>query len=83
MEGDEGTYTCNVMILDASAAQSIELQSLTGGYFKLEINKCTYLKVTVFIFNKYFAKLNKFLHFVFHLQFEWKSLHITTEISSH
>ena len=28
MEGDEGTYTCNVMILGTSASQSVELQSL-------------------------------------------------------
>ena len=33
MEGDEDNYTCNVMILGASATQSIELQSLTGKYF--------------------------------------------------
>ena len=30
MEGDNGTYTCNVMILNTSGSQSIELQSLTG-----------------------------------------------------
>ena len=30
MEGDEGTYTCNVMILDASGSQSLELLSLSG-----------------------------------------------------
>ena len=30
MEGDEGTYTCNVMILDTSGSQSIELQSLSS-----------------------------------------------------
>ena len=30
MEGDEGTYTCNVMILDTSEPQSVELQSLTS-----------------------------------------------------
>ena len=30
MEGDEGTYTCNVMILGISGSQSVELQSLTG-----------------------------------------------------
>ena len=35
MEGDEGNYTCNVMILDASATQSIELQSLTGKFYFL------------------------------------------------
>ena len=27
MEGDEGTYTCNVMILDTSGSQSVELRS--------------------------------------------------------
>ena len=27
MEGDEGTYTCNVTILDTSGSQSVELQS--------------------------------------------------------
>ena len=30
MEGDEGTYSCNVIILETSASQSIELQSLTS-----------------------------------------------------
>ena len=30
MEGDEGTYTCNVMILDTSGSQSVALQSLTS-----------------------------------------------------
>ena len=28
MEGDEGTYTCSVMILETSGSQSVELQSL-------------------------------------------------------
>ena len=28
MEGDEGTYTCNVMILEASESQSVELNTL-------------------------------------------------------
>ena len=28
MEGDEGTYTCNVRILEANGSQSVELQSL-------------------------------------------------------
>ena len=27
MEGDEGTYTCNVMILETNRSQSVELQS--------------------------------------------------------
>ena len=30
MEGDEGTYTCNVMILETSGSQSIKIQSLTS-----------------------------------------------------
>ena len=30
MEGDEGTYTCNVMILETSGSQSVELQPLTS-----------------------------------------------------
>ena len=30
MEGDEGTYTCNVMILETRVSQSVELQSLTS-----------------------------------------------------
>ena len=29
MEGDEGTYTCNVMILETSESQSVELGSFT------------------------------------------------------
>ena len=28
MEGDEGTYTCNVMILKTNGSQSVELQSM-------------------------------------------------------
>ena len=30
MEGDEGTYTCNVMILETISLQSVELQPLTS-----------------------------------------------------
>ena len=32
MEGNEGTYTCNVMILDTSESQSVELQSLASKF---------------------------------------------------
>ena len=32
MEGDEGIYTCNVMILRTSESQSVELQSLTSKF---------------------------------------------------
>ena len=34
MEGDEGTYTCNVIILETSGSQSVELQSLTSKFKK-------------------------------------------------
>ena len=30
MEGDEGIYTCNVMILEANASHVVELNNLTG-----------------------------------------------------
>ena len=30
MEGDNGTYTCNVMILGTSVSQSVEIQTLTS-----------------------------------------------------
>ena len=30
MEGDEGTYTCNVTVLDTIVLQSVEIQSLLG-----------------------------------------------------
>ena len=35
MEGDEGTYTCNVMILETSGSQKVELQSLASEFFIL------------------------------------------------
>ena len=35
MEGDEGTYTCNVMILETNGSQSVELQSLTGTLYRM------------------------------------------------
>ena len=33
MGGDEGTYTCNVMILDTIESQSVELQSLSRKFY--------------------------------------------------
>ena len=30
MEGDEGTYTCNVMILDTSGSQSVNITALNS-----------------------------------------------------
>ena len=32
MEGDEGTYTCNVMILETNGSQNVELQSLASEF---------------------------------------------------
>ena len=32
MEGDEGIYTCNVMILDTAASNFIDVYNLTGNY---------------------------------------------------
>ena len=34
IDGDEGTYTCNVMILETNGSQSVELQSLTSKYYE-------------------------------------------------
>ena len=47
MEGDEGTYTCNVMILDSSGSQSVELQSLTSKFILEQVNKSTHLSVVI------------------------------------
>ena len=33
MEGDEGNYTCNWMILQNSSSRSLEIQSLVGKLF--------------------------------------------------
>jgi len=35
MEGDEGVYTCDVMILETTASQFIEISNLTGKLVKL------------------------------------------------
>ena len=43
MERDEGTYTCNVMILETSGSQSVELQSLTG--MLLRITQLKYVSI--------------------------------------
>ena len=32
MEGDEGTYTCNVMILETQSSTIIELKTLIGNF---------------------------------------------------
>ena len=40
MAGDEGTYTCNVMILETDVSQAIELQLFPS---KLSLTCCTFL----------------------------------------
>ena len=40
MEGDEGTYTCNVMILETGGSQSVELQSLIS---KFDLHKLVFI----------------------------------------
>ena len=40
MEGDEGTYTCNVKILENNGSRSAELWSLTGKYNKSNMHNC-------------------------------------------
>ena len=40
MEGDEGTYTCNVMILETSVSQSVEIQTLTSKLSLVYIRMC-------------------------------------------
>ena len=41
MEGDDGTYTCNIKILETNVSQSIKLQSLTS---KL-LHECAYVYI--------------------------------------
>ena len=53
MEGDEGTYTCNVMILETSGSQSVELQSLIS---KFLLSRHTYVRTYACIFNKFMIK---------------------------
>ena len=49
MEGDEGTYTCNVMILETSGSQSVELQSLNR---KLSFTYCVEELTDTYISNQ-------------------------------
>ena len=52
-EGDEGNYSCNVMIPDSSESQSVEIQSLTGKqqfqyYIFTGLNYCSILQCTTY-----------------------------------
>ena len=50
MEGDEGSYTCNWMILQNSGSQSVELQSLTGKMFVLFLLICITVNVSLYMY---------------------------------
>ena len=39
-EGDEGNYTCNVMILDTSGSQSVNIIALTSKHSRINIKLC-------------------------------------------
>ena len=43
MEGDEGMYTCNVMILESSGSQSTALNNLIGEKFYIYPSVATYI----------------------------------------
>ena len=50
MEGDEGTYTCNVMILETSGSQSFKVQSLSSKIFMYDtyiISLKNFTKITM------------------------------------
>ena len=44
MEGDEGNYTCNVMILETSESESVELHSLDS---KLQLHSFVYYVLVI------------------------------------
>ena len=48
MEGDEGNYTCNVMILETNGSQSVELQSLTSEFQLASCRHCSYVNTFVY-----------------------------------
>ena len=43
MEGDEGMYTCNVVILETSASSFIDVQNLTSKLQSIRIFKYSYV----------------------------------------
>ena len=42
MEGDEGMYTCDVMILETRQSDSIKIYNLTGEFAYLRVHACSY-----------------------------------------
>ena len=60
MEGDEGTYTCNVMIGGTTESQPVELQSLTSKLLKFS---CILTKIVLHLTEEYTSDCNVFMHY--------------------
>ena len=45
MEGDNGTYTCNVMILETNESASVVLGTLTSEHLTVYVYTCTFFTV--------------------------------------
>ena len=89
MEGDEGTYTCNVMILETSASHSVAIQSLISKLLLHLLNHVhAYLKPPMscniaFIVLRMCTNQMKFCNYSVCLQTSIKSyLHISTVFKS-
>ena len=56
MEGDEGIYTCNVMILEANGSQSVELQSFVSKLqlsYNQKISRAKFSRLSKFLFTNF------------------------------
>ena len=49
MERDEGTYTCNVIIVDNSGSQSIEIKSLISKFKLHTYELSTYIEIIILL----------------------------------
>ena len=52
MEGDEGMYTCSVVILETSASDSVMLGDLTGKLLLILYWMCCWSLITVQVLSK-------------------------------
>ena len=53
MEGDEGMYTCNVMILETNNSNTVEIKNLNGTYSYLFLIYCVTNDNSVYYFSTY------------------------------
>ena len=53
MEGDEGMYTCNVMILETNKSNTVEIQNLTGTTNYAFCVQCHYEHIYIYNFSTY------------------------------